>query len=730
MGRGGDPELYEYHLEQNLLDTGFFYQPRFDGLPTASGIHQHFTHGKQTSTFSTDLTSFTRDYYEVNHTSSIIGGQRIDLSNPEFITFSGSGRADEDDLRHYFVSSEPMDATRSFEVTASIALPNFTEDILTDSGGVLNNPWAFFALGLSDGLNPPWADGAFGREDPRLFQAVDIRVGVSGTFNDPTVHGPFSAHLVYIDGFNNQGQPTANRLNETFSTYNSGSDVTLSGAFADFKEFKLRYTYETDQIEGFLDDLPVGSTTLRRKFDEENGVRVRFGWRINVAPGTALGAAEHPATQFDAQFKDLKIEGMGDDKIEDRRLVTVISGSVGSYFHEKWDMTLTSGVSWVYDTDIYVPTSRRFEGFDYVVSLAGIGDGHRLVELVAYIGANNRKEVALISDEDKRDDRNTYLGGVRHFWDDIDIGKYRIVRDAETDIVNVFIDGSEEPDISVSYFDLPRHDDQHIYYGKVNYGAFQRIFESPTLVGSWISQPQFSGPGDPVIGKRAFNGGALFATVDQLVTARATFELDTDLGEVDLFTFYHAEGYDTAFNTPFTVVSSGIVNFPSPVGSGNVIVSVENGIDEFDDLDISATTIRVDQRRTFTGKIANPFNKKQTESSGWVFLGRYKNPSKVVITADALPGTDEPLLGGLSTQAFVCADAIGVDIGKFGRSTATISVEHVRYQVGQTELTPIPFEPSGLTIIDLSNDQRIDSYGEQTTPALLDGDITSGDVLD
>jgi hypothetical protein len=95
----------------------------------------------------------------------------------------------------------------------------------------------------------------------------------------------------------------------------------------------------------------------------------------------------------------------------------------------------------------------------------------------------------------------------------------------------------------------------------------------------------------------------------------------------------------------------------------------------------------------------------------------------VVVTADAVAGTE-------STAAFVCAGAVGVDIGRYGKSTFDMHVGYIRYQVGQKELTSDTVNPAGVSVIDLSTNERIDSYGEDTAPTLPDGNITSGDALE
>ncbi len=706
-GRGNDPELYEYRPERDLLDVGFEYVPSRDGLPTNSGIAKQFTHGQQPVQSDYGATSdWNRDFYR----SPAYDDTRFDFTfGPDSVTISGVDQSLASAWwdRELFVGTEFMDATRSFDVSAQVAFPKFEKVAhRSDADGEI-----YFVMGIKDGLNSVWADSTYGSEDPNLFQVAEIRAGVSGT-QGSFAEGDFIGHLYYSDAQNNEiADPVHPRQTVTeFDSYKAGG-LDLGAAFTAPKEFRLTYTYETDTLEGFIDGTSVGATTLKRKFNP-NGVRFHMGFWSHLDTYASFDPV------WVAEVSDISITPMAWDRIEDRRLVTSISGSVGSYYHERWDSTITSGTSWVYESELYLPTNRRFSGFDYIASLAGIGDGHKVAELVAFVGPGQRKQIALTSDTDQRHDRSTFLGVVNHEWDDIDISKYRIVRDAELQTVEVFINDSETASISVPYESLADYKYQHIYYGKRDYGAFERFYGAATLSGTWNTQPNFTGSFDPTVRKqRWFNDStyAEFATVTQVSPlATATYNLDPDMGTVDVYTFYVASGYDLAKNTPYTITASGVVSLPS----SGAIASVETNTDYLENFDPLSTMVRVDQRLLSDGT-GTATNKNRFKGSGWVYLGTYLNPSQVVVTADAVAGTD-------STQAFVCAGAIGIDVGKRGRSTFDMSINSVRYQVGQTELTPVYQNPAGISVIDLSTNERIDSYGEQTASALLDDNITSG----
>ena len=213
-----------------------------------------------------------------------------------------------------------------------------------------------------------------------------------------------------------------------------------------------------------------------------------------------------------------------------------------------------------------------------------------------------------------------------------------------------------------------------------------------------------------------------FATVSQGAVAGAVYTLDANLGTVSIYTFYSAEGFDTAKDTPFTVYADSVVTEPSAGGLGSTIVSVTNNTNEYGLSNFSCTTIEVDQRRKVNG-VPTGSTGDYAEGSGWVYLGTYINPTKVVITASATVGT-------ASTQGFVCAGAIGVDIGKYGRSKVNSSMRHFRYQVGTTELSLTPAAGSGISVIDLSTNSLVDYFGEFTGPSIPDGNISSADSVE
>jgi hypothetical protein len=267
----------------------------------------------------------------------------------------------------------------------------------------------------------------------------------------------------------------------------------------------------------------------------------------------------------------------------------------------------------------------------------------------------------------------------------------------------------------------PAYKNQHVYYGKVNYGNWEKTYVTPTTSGTWTATANYTGA-DLEVSKTLFASTGRFATISQGTAAKATYTLDAALGTVDLYVFYSAEGFDSAKNAPYTVYADSVSTFPTAGGEGATIVSVAAGTDELGNANASCTTIKVDQRRVFDNSptIGGSAN---AQSSGWVYIGTYTNPSKVVQTASAQVGTT-------STQGFVCSNAVGVDIGKYGKSTATMSTKKFKYKTGVTSFPPELVDGAGISVIDLSTNETIDSFGEHTGPSLPDGNISSADKVE
>lgn len=724
-GRAGkDQVLLEYIPERAVDHINFDYKPLRDGLPSNGGVSNHFTRNGPPvqANYGTDLDSFNRDFYR----STVISNNYVSFGLDEsHITISGS-TTDSSSIsnRDFYISSGKLDPTCSFDFVASIAMPSWADSFF-HSGGTGQNayPEAHLSLCIQDGLNRAWVESsaAVGNPDPNMFQVVEIRAGVSGVNNDQFTVYPFVGHIRYSDAQRlGPSQAGITRIiNTEYDTYLDGGLLLDSGGFSDFREFRLSYDYDSDSVEGYIDGVSVGQTKLKRKFNP-NGVRFGLGYYLAVE--NTLSQNKH----FVAHVKDLRITPKAWEYVSDGRLVTSISGSTGSYYHEKWDSTIASGIDWALSLDAYFSTNKRFSGFDYIGSLVGVGDGHKLVELAGIYGPGQNKQVAVTGSLDDRHLRSSYIAAVNHSWDDIDSGQYRIIKDSSKDEVNIYIGDSVLPDIIVPYNSLPDYKYQHVYYGKVDYGDFERVWLPTVVTGTWNTQPNFTGSPDPTIGKHSWMGlsqSALFATIDQLVPlAEVRYILDGASGNVDLFVFYVSSGFDLPKNTPYIVKSSGVVAIPGDIGDGYVIYSVENDIDQYGNFSLNHTTIRIDQRRLYNHVSASS-NNAYLRSSGWVYIGTYNNPTEVYVTANAQAGTT-------STQAFVCAGVVGTNIGVRGKSTCDHSLKHIYYVTGTKTLPNLNEENSSISGISSQDNSLLDFYGPTTAPNIPNYSLISADTLE
>lgn len=689
-----DGNIYQYFLPERGSTPRLDYRPVAHGLPSDAEQFTSFQDVLKESYSEQD--QLEQDFYHSHRDSA--SGYDISVSNGVVVVSGTNPSTLGSHVRDYWVSTMSTGVTSGFDLSAQIAFPKFTKDIYRDNDNQDEHAYARFVFGVADGVHMPWVLPDVGDEDPDMYQAVDVRAAVSGTINDNSTEFPIIGHLHYVDGMNKQQSFHSLPL-RTFHSFDSGLD--LGDSPISFQEFRLIYEYEDDTVTAYIGGNVVGTTKLKRKFDQ-NGLRVYFGWESNS------DSDELEGHEWEAQLKDFSFTPRGWDYIDSSRLVTTISGAIGDYYHEKFDSTIRKDRDWILETDVYLPTSFRFDGYSYVCTLAGIGDGNKLFELDA-VYRGNRKYIGIPADLDSRHSFDSYLATKEHFWDDIEKGMYKIVRDTTTDTVSLYLDGESSPTFTVSYDDLPDYDYQKVYYGKVNYGDWEKVSTFTTVTGTWVTTPDTSSSTDPVPGKVLFGSEGYFATVGQGSDAEAEADLGVGLGEVDLYVFYQAQSKDAAFDAPYTVYADSLKQAPS----GDPIVSTSTAS--------PYTVVRVDQRKTSEGNFASA-DPEKAESSGWVYIGRYENPTKVSLTADATNDTSE-------TEGFVCANAVGIDIGKYGKSTATLSLKRFRYDTGRKEFLSDKVT-SGVSVIDLSTNTVIDFYGEETTPALIDGDISSGDTVE
>lgn len=712
-GRGDSQgaNYYVYKPKRDLNKIVFDYVPERDGLPSVSGTnHYHNTKGCLIGVENDNYSHFDRDF-EANFRDP--NNTEWGLTYGDYgVTISGTNPAlhSAADVMEYYSGTATLDPVGEFEIRGKISLPSFSRSFFSNTS--LDYPKIEFTFGVADLWGYNWTALNVGREDPDGYQKLDFRVGCSGIYSSGADF-TLNAFARYSDGFNIYSySPTQIARYEHVDS----NKYNLGDAFSEEKEFILSYDYCNDSANLVFDGNDMGTIPLWRKFGGA-GVRGFMGMESQMNDQTGAGK------EWVVNWKDVEIRRPNWDRIEDGRLITSISGAVGEYYHEKTLSTVASGIPWVAEVNSYIPTHVRSSGYDYIATFAAVGDGTKLVELAAITGPSQKKQIAITGDLDNRHDRTTYLGVADHLWDDVVVSTFRIVHDVITETVSVYIDNSETAAIAVSYHDLPDYSYRHLYYGKVRYGDWEKVYDSPTVSGSWnFNDPDHTNGTDPPWHKGAFNSTAYFASRTEQTNALAIYDLDEGLGEVDVYAFYYGMGLDSVYNAPYTITCSGVSELPANIGIENAVYEVDVGVDEYGNSDADKVTVRVDQRRHRNGTGMST-NFEKGAASGWVHLGKFRNPSRVVLTADGDSFTS-------STNPQVCADSIGVDIGKYGLSTFDMSVGYVRINVGSVEFPPVSLEPSGLTVIDLADGQVIDFYGSDTGPRLEDSNITTGTNLE
>jgi hypothetical protein len=724
--------LYKPSVDETI--PTFDYQPNINGLTTSSGQHLHFPSNELDVGLNVSDGSYSSNFdYQVSFGNA--GRHHSVYTEPDDITtvFSGTSANSEFNFGHTIqgdgaiietsTTKGSLEPLGGFDVHFDFSMPSYDLNVFADGTDDIYKdgvPRMEFMVSVSDGYGNPTAPNTstYGFESDAAHQQVSARMGVVGTEQNDTSDYDLKAYLRWVDGFNDGiNSATYYPRNRLYGqdTYVS-SPVDLVSAFSDFKHGFLTYDYETDLVEFFVEGISCGSYTMRRKFDTTYGLYLSLGFSSRMEN-------EVTTKEWVVKIRNLSFKRKSYDSIKDSRLLTTISGAVGGHLNERTDSSLVRNKDWVYQCDMYIPSSFKFPGYEYIATLGAMEDDFKTAELVAYVGKDNRKSIGIVGDLRRRDDSSTYLGSMLHQWDDIDLGHYRLEKSTVSGTVSLFVGDETSPSITVDYDSLPAGGEQRMYYGKAPYGEWEKVYTEPVKSGAWTSTFILTGYGTAQeAGKMSLVDSAYFALVDQGSAGTATYTLDENLGEVDVYAFFLSQGYDLAIDTPHVVTASGVVSLPVDVGPTSPISSVQQFTDENSAYDEFKTLVRVNQARDFEGTLSSTAP-AEAQTSGWVHLGRYDNPTSVKVTASGTVGT-------ASTIGLISVDAIGVDIGKYGLSTASISTGRVRYNTGATSFYDDTDTKAGITVIDTSDGKVIASFGEDIPDQLKSGDIIDGSNID
>jgi hypothetical protein len=172
-------------------------------------------------------------------------------------------------------------------------------------------------------------------------------------------------------------------------------------------------------------------------------------------------------------------------------------------------------------------------------------------------------------------------------------------------------------------------------------------------------------------------------------------------------------------DAPITIYHNGVVSLPvADSYASNPIASVSDNVDCFGSADVNATTVDIDQTRLADGRLYNTLDTFSSNCpSGFVYLGKYTNVSRVVITANAASGS-------------VIFDTVKLRIAvEQPRSRMSARLYGIDYTCGGTDIHTNDDFKGAYSIVDLEGLQLLDHYSDETTPAILDSNIRDFDVV-
>ncbi|KKL99774.1 hypothetical protein LCGC14_1811080, partial [marine sediment metagenome] len=490
---------------------------------------------------------------------------------------------------------------------------------------------------------------------------------------------------------------TDTRLGATAYQVFSASDGTEA---ASYRNWKVSYDHGNSQLSAYLDDTLIGSTSLTgRGF--EHGLMVSFGlW----------GTQTNVSGTVNIDIIDFTVSGTGMVVDMSSDQVTLIDGNNPNYlYYEKYDSTVDYRKDFSYETSIQINAVDVIDNV-CVYTIGSIENGARHITLAAL--ATGTRQIGFYSGGDPREE-TSYLGKTNYNW--TDKTTYKLVV-AGTGDVNVYLDGSSTPSISLNSSVFPLTSQRKVGFGVRNPEGFGTIrtvndntLSNVTVSGSWTTYAASTSQSE-----RALYGLYKDITVGS-VDDKILFYFDY-LGDASVYTYYPSE-VSIATDAPYTIYHSGVVDTP-PADSytTNPVTGVYDNLDEYGNTNLDATTIDISQQRLANGGMYNSIDGKSLPS-GFVYLGTYTDVSIVVLTGAATAGirvyADSVLLRGAVSPP---------------KSRSSTKVYHVNYTVGEdTAYSTKDFE-SGFTVIDLLNKVQLDAYSDRTSPAIADDDVYDLDV--
>lgn len=475
----------------------------------------------------------------------------------------------------------------------------------------------------------------------------------------------------------------------------SASDATRS---ADFKEWRIDYTRTSNQLEAFLDGTSIGTASLSDEGFLHGGSLYIGSQRW----GTAVSGS------VDVDIKNLSVSVDSSSSLVSNYLELNDADEYGYTHYEKFDATLISGSCLTYECDWRVETYAATDNV-YITGLGGIEDGNKEIVLSALYTGD--KEVGIYTGGDPRE-----LSSYSSFECDWQTRKtYKMVSDNGG--VDVFVDGEMTPSLSVNYDSLPDTDYRRCRFGSFNPDNTEYVWsrrrngQYVTVSGAWAEASSESS-----------YYGRNYTMYSNSVDDKAIVRFNHIVGGY-LYVFYSA-GSSRSQSVPFTVYHEGVLDLlVSDSYATNPIVSVSDNVDEYGNTDLDATTVVVNQERFSDGSYYDrlPTGAGSGRPSGWVYLGKFDNISRVVVTCSSSGGTASDLVD-FDSMLLKCTDTQP-------RARSVSRIYSVGYTLGKNSQVYNSDYQGGFSVVDLSSSTLLNGYSDVSETQILSGNISDFDVL-
>ncbi|MCK5021497.1 MAG: hypothetical protein KAS32_31080 [Candidatus Peribacteraceae bacterium] len=466
---------------------------------------------------------------------------------------------------------------------------------------------------------------------------------------------------------------------------------------AEFKEWRVEYDHAAKQFDAYVEGTLIGTTTM-------TGDGFRHGASFYIGSQRVLAAV---SGTLNVDVKDFEISVSGTTSLVSDYLEIKDDDEYGYQYYEKYDLTITSGTGYTFESDWRIDTYSLTDN-EYITSVGSMEDGQKQAIIAVLYTGDKKVGIYLGGDPRLASSYNSVL----HDW--TVRSTYKIVCNTET--IDLYLDGSGTSSINMSYGNLPDSRYRKCSFGSLNPDKSSFIWSSDrngqvvTISGSWSHDYQES----------AFYGRNYSISTDSVDDKIVAYFNESSDGYLYM---YYSVATSMSVAVPITVYHQGVLSTPSADSfATNPLVSVVDNEDEFGNADQNATKLVLSQERYADGSYYDrPIREPNEVPSGWVYLGKYSSINRVVVTTD---GT------GTGAGNYVNVDSFLIrHTDEQPRSRSVSRVYSVGYIKNENEIKDNSDYQGGFTVVDMYAKTQIDAYSDETTPPIIDGNVTDFDVI-